>query len=201
MSPGAVGQAVLPTLRCVGCVRGPWQPCPTEDVWNCVVGSWDVLQGLLSQAGVEPHGQPVARWALSLCAGTAPLPRSAARFCAGISAASSAPALCSRTAGRACLQPQSLSPCLPPRRPVSPPRLVLLPPAPISALLPGPTPQDPESPQRVAVGLCPGEMCRVERRGRWGAGRSPRPGAGAGLASPAVGGEQAASDVTAVHGG
>lgn len=171
MSPGAVGQAVLPTLRCVGCVRGPWQPCPTEDVWNCVVGSWDVLQGLLSRAEVEPHGQPVARWALSLCAGTAPLPRSAARFCAGISAASSAPAPCSCTAGRACPQPQSLSPCLPPRCPVSLPCLVLLPPALISALLPAPTPQDPESPQRIAVGLCPGQMCRVERGGVVG-GRS-----------------------------
>lgn len=53
----------------------------------------------------------------------------------------------------------------------------------------------------AAVGLCPGEMRRAQPSG---AGQSPRPGAPEeewALALPAVGGEQAASDVTAVHGG
>lgn len=62
VAPGvvAVAQAVLPARQDLCWHRGlcvdPWQPCPTEDVWDRVVGSWDALQGLLSRAGVELCG-------------------------------------------------------------------------------------------------------------------------------------------------
>lgn len=69
---------------------GPQQPGPAEDAWGRAVGSWAVLQGLLSWAEVEPRGQPVARLVLSLQMGTVPVPTSVSRFSAGISATSSA---------------------------------------------------------------------------------------------------------------
>lgn len=62
VAPGevAVAQAVPPARQDLcwqrGLCVGPWQPCPTEDVWDHVVGSWYPLQGLLCRVGVELCG-------------------------------------------------------------------------------------------------------------------------------------------------
>lgn len=62
VAPGVVAgaQAVPPARQDLcwqrGLWWGPWQPCPTEDVWDGLVGSWDALQVLLSWAGVELCG-------------------------------------------------------------------------------------------------------------------------------------------------
>lgn len=62
VAPGVVAVAqVVPPARQDPCWQrglcvGPWHPCPTEGVWDRVLGSWDALQGLLSRAGAELCG-------------------------------------------------------------------------------------------------------------------------------------------------
>lgn len=194
MAPGvvAVGQAVPPARQDLCWQRG-LRGARGSPVLRRTCGTALWAAGMRSR--VCSPGQELssaARQVLSLRVGTAPLPRSAALFCAGTLSTSSAPAPCSSTTGCVCLRLQRSSLRLASCCPVPVPCSISLSPAPMSAL----TPQDLEAPLEVgscALGRCAGQSPagQVGPRGRAGA-----PGGGA-----AVGGEPAASDVTAVHGG
>lgn len=185
-----VAAAPRPWDRGDPCV-GPQQPCPAEDARGWAGGSWDVLQGLLSWAEVEPRGQPVARPVQSIRVGTVPLPPSVALFSAGISTTSSArPCALAQLVVLVCSSgacPHAplftvLCHCL--ARSLCHLHLLLL-----CCQLQLPRTSTP------ALGRCAGQS--PGDRSVLGA-QSPRGGAGAGRGGGRRG---AASDVTAVHGG
>lgn len=152
------------------------------------MGSWDVLQGWLYRAGTEPHGQLVARWVLSLCGDTS----SSLERCWHLGCE-----LCTRAHIWHSWPHVSAAPELIPVLTAS-----LRPSAACTRFCSaaGSNSSGPRS--GCALGTCAGQRSEGRAQGRQVGPREPEPREEEQApALPAVGGEQAASDVTAVHGG